>query len=81
MNRLQYAKFKDNLNKKYDTISVTASNVHIYLHEKYDLITFTQHYKSTFKGGKLAFSGSSQKNLYIQERNGEYRILVEESRK
>ncbi len=79
MNRLQYAKFKDSLNKKYDTINVTASNVHVYLHEKYDLITFTQHYKSTFKGGHQAFSGNSEKSLYIQERNGEYRILKEES--
>jgi murein L,D-transpeptidase YafK len=81
MNRLAYAKYKDSLNKKYDSITVTASDVRYFFHEKYDLITFTQHYSSTFGGGKPAYSGSSRKNLWLQERNGEYRILVEESRK
>lgn len=81
MNRMEYAKYKDSLNKKYDTINVTASNVHYYFHEKYDMVTFTQHYKSTFKGGIPAYNGASKKTLYIQERNGVYRILVEDSQK
>lgn len=81
MNRMVFAKYKDALNKKYETITVNAVDVHYYFHEKYDLITFVQEYQSTFKGGRKAYSGKSKKNLYIQERNGKYRILVEESRK
>lgn len=81
MNRLAYARYKDSLNNKYDTITVTASDVRYYFHEKYDLVTFTQHYSSTFAGGKPAFSGVSKKALYLQERNGEYRIVLEETRK
>lgn len=81
MNRLAYAKYKDALNKKYETITVTPSEVRFYLHEKYDLVTFTQNYRSTFKGGAQAYNGTSKKNLYLQERNGEYRIIVEENQK
>jgi murein L,D-transpeptidase YafK len=79
MNRMAFAKYKDSLNKKYDTIKVTASDVKYFFHEKYDLVTFTQHYSSTFAGGKPAFSGTSKKRLYLQERNGEYRIVLEEA--
>lgn len=81
MNRLAYVKFKDSLGKKYDTIKVTATDVKYYFHEKYDLITYTQHYSSTFPGGKPAFSMTAKKSLYLQERNGQYRIVLEESRK
>ncbi len=81
MNRLAFANYKDALNKKYGTITVTASDVRYYFHEKYDLITYTQNYSSTFPNGQPAFQGSSKKNLYLQERNGEYRIIVEESGK
>lgn len=81
MNRMAFMKYKDALNKKYDTINVTASDVRFYFHEKYDLVTFTQHYSSTFAGGVPAFNGTSKKNLYLQERNGEYRIVMEESPK
>jgi murein L,D-transpeptidase YafK len=81
MNRVAFAKYKDALNKKYESITVTASDVKYYFHEKYDLITFTQTYSSTFAGGKLAYTGKSSKNLYLQERNGEYRIVMEETRK
>jgi murein L,D-transpeptidase YafK len=81
MNRLAYAKYKDDLAKKYASISVTATDVRYYFHEKYDLISFTQHYTSKFANGQPAYVGVGKKNLYIQERNGEYRILVEETRK
>lgn len=81
MNKVAFAKYKEALNKKYETITVTAENVRYYFHEKYDLITFTQTYTSTFPGGKQAFSLKSNKNLYIQERNNEYRIVIEETRK
>jgi glutaredoxin-related protein len=81
MDRIQFAKYKDSLNKKYDTISVTAANVKYFFHEKYDLITFTQTYKSTFAGGKPAYQGTSEKQIFLQERNGHYRIVMEENRK
>jgi hypothetical protein len=55
--------------------------VRYYFHEKYDLITYTQHYSSTFPNGAPAFSGSERKNLFIQERNGQYRIVTEEQQK
>ena len=77
-NRLAFLKYKESLNKMYDTILVTATDVHYFFHEKYDLISFTQHYKSTFPGGAAAYNKSAKKNLYIQERNGFYRILVED---
>ncbi len=80
-NRNEFARYKDNLNKMYETIKVTATDARFYFHEKYDLITFTQHYESTFAGGKPAYNGSAKKNLYIQERNGHYRIVTEESQK
>jgi murein L,D-transpeptidase YafK len=80
-NRNEFAHYKDSLNKKYGTIKVTASDVRYYFHEKYDLITYTQHYSSTFPNGAPAFSGSERKNLFIQERNGQYRIVTEEQQK
>jgi murein L,D-transpeptidase YafK len=79
-NRNDFAHYKDSLNKKYGTIKVSATDVKYYFHEKYDLITFTQHYNSTFPNGAPAYNGVSQKNLYIQERNGHYRIVTEENR-
>ena len=81
MNRLAFAKYKDSLNKKYATISVEARNPRFYFHEKYDLVTFDQVYKSTFPNGKPAYNGVSKKKLYLQERNGHYRIVMEDSRK
>lgn len=81
MNRLAYAKYKDSLNQRYESIKVEATDVRYYFHEKYDLISFTQHYSSTLPGGKPAYSGTSRKNLWLQERNGAYRIVVEETRK
>jgi murein L,D-transpeptidase YafK len=80
MNRLAYSRYKDALNKKYDSITVTASDVRYYFHEKYDVVTYTQHYSSTIKG-QPAFNMTAKKALYLQERNGNYRIVVEESRK
>lgn len=81
MNRLAFSRFKDALNKKYGTITVKASDIKYYFHEKYDLITYTQHYSSTFPNGQPAYNGVTKKNLWLQERNGEYRIVLEETRK
>jgi murein L,D-transpeptidase YafK len=80
-NRNEFARYKENLNKMYGTISVKASDVRYFFHEKYDLITYTQHYASTFPNGKPAYSGEAKKNLYIQMRNGHYRIVMEEQQK
>jgi murein L,D-transpeptidase YafK len=80
-NRNDFARYKDSLNKKYGTIKVSASDVHFFFHEKYDLVTFTQHYNSTFPNGAPAYTGVSRKNLFIQERNGYYRIVMEENSK
>jgi len=80
-NRNEFAHYKDSLNKKYGTINVSATDVRYYFHEKYDLITFTQHYSSTFPGGQSAYNGVSRKNLFLQERNGNYRIVTEEQQK
>ncbi|NUM88100.1 MAG: L,D-transpeptidase family protein [Bdellovibrionales bacterium] len=81
MNRAAFAKYKDSLNKKYGSIKVTASDVMYLFHEKYDLIAFTQHYDSTMANGAPAYRGTSKKQLWIQERNGHYKIVVEESLK
>jgi murein L,D-transpeptidase YafK len=80
-NRNEFAHYKDSLNKKYGTIKVSATDVHYYFHEKYDLITFTQHYSSTFPNGAKAYEGVSRKNLFIQQRNGHYRIVTEENQR
>mgnify|MGYP003350802745 CR=1 FL=1 len=80
-NRNEFARYKDGLNKTYGTIKVSASDVRYFFHEKYDLITFTQHYDSTFPNGKPAYTGVTKKNLFIQERNGQYRIVTEEQQK
>ena len=79
MNRIQYAKYKASLADKYDTIQVTAENPRFYFHEKYDLIEFTQNYRSTFKNGATAFQMKARKRLYLQDRNGHYRIVMEEA--
>lgn len=79
MNRIQYGKYKASLNEKYDTIKVTAEAPHFYFHEKYDLVEFIQNYHSTLKNGATAFSMKAKKRLWLQDRNGHYRIVVEES--
>ena len=78
MNRIEYSKYKDNLNKSYETIKVAADNRRFFFHEKYDMVTFEQTYESTLPGGKPGFKLQGKKNLYVQLRNGHYRILAEE---
>lgn len=74
---IQYKRYKDALNQKYDTITVTADNVRYFMHEKYDVVTFDQTYESTING-KTAFKLKGKKTLYLQERNGQYRIIRED---
>jgi murein L,D-transpeptidase YafK len=79
MNRLQYGKYKAGLNEKYDGIEVKAENPKFFFHEKYDLVEFTQNYRSTFKNGATAFQMKAKKRLWLQDRNGHYRIVIEEA--
>jgi murein L,D-transpeptidase YafK len=79
MNKVAFGKFKESLKNRYETITVKAENVRYYFHEKYDLVTYDQVYSSTLPGGRPAFSNRSKKRLYLQERNDEYRIVVEEN--
>lgn len=79
MDRIAYGKYKDRLNKIYESINVTAKNVEIFFHEKYDVIRFDQTYESTLPGGKKGYYLEATKELYVQERNGQYKILAEVS--
>ncbi len=78
MNRDQYRAYKDSLNRKYETIDVKATNRRYFRHPKYDLVTFTQEYSSTFKGGKKAFVARGQKRIYFMRENGQRKIFSEE---
>lgn len=78
MNRDQYRIYKDSLNRKYETIDVKATNRRFFRHPKYDLVTFTQEYSSTFKGGRKAFVARGQKRIYFVREDGKLKILSEE---
>lgn len=78
LNRDQYRAYKDGLNRKYETIDVKATNRRFFRHPKYDLVTFTQEYSSTFKGGKRAFVARGQKRLFFLKENGQRKIFSEE---
>lgn len=78
MNRDQYRVYKDSLNKKYETIDVKATDARFFRHPKYDMVTFTQEYSSTFKGGKKAFVARGQKRLYFIREDGVPKIYSEE---
>lgn len=62
----QYEAYKRGLNRKYDKITVNVKNVRIYQHPKYDVITFTQDYRSFFKGGRPAFVSQGTKVIYLK---------------
>lgn len=78
MDRIEYGKYKAKLNQAYETIKITAENRRYFFHEKYDLVTFDQTYESTLPGGKPGFKVQGKKNLYVQMRNGHYKIIAEE---
>ena len=66
MNLKQYEVYKKSLTKKYDKITVGVKNVRIYQHPKYDVITFSQDYRSFFKDGRPAFISKGTKVLYLR---------------
>ena len=78
MDRDQYRAYKNSLNKKYETIDVKATNARFFRHPKYDLVTFTQEYSSTFKGGRKAFVARGQKRIYFIREDGVLKIFSEE---
>lgn len=78
MNLAQYRAYKDSLNHRYNTIDVKATNRRFYHHPKYDLVTFTQEYSSTFKNGKKAFVATGQKRIYFLKEAGALKIFSEE---
>ncbi|MEK6554020.1 MAG: L,D-transpeptidase family protein [Bdellovibrionota bacterium] len=77
MNRDQYKIYKGFLNKKYDTIKVTASDIRYFTHPKYSMVTYHQQYLATYKGGREAFNVSSRKRLYLIPEDGALKIFSE----
>lgn len=78
MSRDQYRAYKESLNKKYETIDVKATDARFFRHPKYEMVTFTQEYSSTFKGGRKAFVARGHKRIYFVRENGVLKILSEE---
>ena len=78
MSRDQYRAYKNSLNKKYATIDVKATEARFFRHPKYDMVTFTQEYSSTFKDGRKAFVARGQKRIYLTRENGAPKIFSEE---
>lgn len=77
MNKAQYKEYKQLLNKKYHKISVTTSDIKLYRHPKYSLVTYRQSYVATFKDGRVAFNVQSPKTLYLVPENGALKIISE----
>lgn len=77
MNLTKYRQYKKSLNDRYATISVKAEHLRFYFHPKYDVVTFTQRYESTFKNGAKAFRSSGTKVLYFLHDGNQYRIANE----
>lgn len=76
-NKDQWKKYKAGLNINYETIEIGPENVRFYRHPKYAVITFTQNYRSKFKGGRWAHRSRGTKILYIAEEAGKPKIISE----
>jgi murein L,D-transpeptidase YafK len=77
MDKEGWKKYKANLNTRYDTISVGPEKVLYFKHPKYSVISFTQNYRSTLKGGRSGHSSRGTKILYVAEEAGKPRIIAE----
>lgn len=75
--RAAWKNFKEQLNKKYSSISVGASSPYFFKHPKYTMMMFTQDYRSKLKGGGNGLVSRGTKILYIAEENGEPKIVSE----
>jgi murein L,D-transpeptidase YafK len=77
MDRDAWRTYKKNLNSRYETISIGPEKVFYYRHPKYSVVTFTQNYRSTLKGGRKGHQSRGTKILYIAEEAGQPRIIAE----
>ena len=77
MDRTRWRSYKNGLNSRYATISIGPENVMYYRHPKYSMLTFTQNYRSTLKGGRPGHISRGTKILYITEEAGKPRIIAE----
>lgn len=76
-NRAQWKAYKASLNAQYKTINIGPEDVRYYRHPKYWMITFTQNYSSTRKGGGIGHKSRGTKILYVAEEAGEPKIIAE----
>lgn len=77
MNKDAWKKYKANLNSVYSKISVGPEDVRYYRHPKYSMITFTQNYRSSLKGGGQGHVSRGTKILYVAEESGAPKIIAE----
>lgn len=77
MNLKKYRDYKAGLNRKYAAIDVKAENLRLFAHPKYSVVSFTQVYQSTLKGGSKGFKSAGTKHLYFVPENGHLRIANE----
>lgn len=73
----QWRAYKAQLNRQYETIVVGPEDVKFYSHPKYSVVTFTQNYRSTRRGGGVGHRSRGSKILYIAEELGTPKIIAE----
>ncbi len=76
-NKEQWRAYKTSLTKRYQTIVVNPEDVKYYRHPKYSMITFTQNYRSTLKGGGMGHRSRGTKILFVAEEAGQPKIVAE----
>lgn len=77
-NKAAWKSYKAGLNDRYATISIGPEDVRYYRHPKYSMVTFTQNYRSTLKGGKaVGHRSRGTKILYVAEERGSPKIIAE----
>lgn len=77
MHKEQWKAYKKNLNSRYVTIKIGPEDVRYYRHPKYSMITFTQNYHSTLKGGGVGHRSRGTKILYVAEEMGKPKLIAE----
>jgi murein L,D-transpeptidase YafK len=77
MTKTQWRTYKSGLNNRYASIKINPEDVRYYKHPKYSMVTFTQNYRSTLKGGGLGHHSRGTKVLFIAEEAGQPRIIAE----
>lgn len=77
MDKAKWKTFKAGLNFKYATIKIGPESVRYYKHPKYWMITFSQNYHSTLKGGGNGHKSRGTKILFVAEEAGQPKIIAE----